>query len=400
MPRINPAILSWARETAGLSLQEAAAKIQLRDAHGKTGGERLAALEAGDGDISRPILLRMAKQYRRPLVAFYLSKPPRRGDRGSDFRTVHGAERSAAVEGLVDALVRDIRSRQGIVRSVLDEEEAEPLPFVASVSMQLGKDIVAERICQALHFDLSVYRKQASMDAAFSWLRSKAEDAGIYVLLLGNLGSHHTSLDVDAFRGFAIADPVAPFVVINDQDARPAWSFTLIHEIVHVVLGQSGISGAGSDTEVEQFCNDVASSILLPDSDLKAFKKPDAVAISELASAIGQYSAARKVSATMAAYRLRRHRVISDGEWRELRRFFLAAWKRGEAMRKAREADKDGPSFFVVRRHRLGGALVSLMRRTVSDGVVTPTRAAKVLGVKPRSVYPLLGMTDRNSVAA
>ena len=37
----------------------------------------------------------------------------------------------------------------------------------------------------------------------------------------GNLGSHHTDLEVEVFRGFALADDFAPFVVVNPKDSAP-----------------------------------------------------------------------------------------------------------------------------------------------------------------------------------
>ena|SRR6266699_80059 len=86
MPTLNPDILRWARTTAGLSLEEAAHAIELSDAHGVSGPQRLAALEAGKDEPSRPLLLRMAKAYRRSLLVFYLEKEPKAGDRGKDFR--------------------------------------------------------------------------------------------------------------------------------------------------------------------------------------------------------------------------------------------------------------------------------------------------------------------------
>lgn len=79
MPDLNPEILLWARETAGLSLQEAASKLGIDDARGVPGAERLAALEAGERQPSRPLLLKMAKQYRRPLLTFYLPAPSSHG---------------------------------------------------------------------------------------------------------------------------------------------------------------------------------------------------------------------------------------------------------------------------------------------------------------------------------
>src|SRR3546814_17037769 len=64
---------------------------------------------------------------------------------------------------------------------------------------------------------------------------------------------------IDAFRGFALADPIAPFVVINDRDAKTAWSFTLLHEVAHLWIGATGVSGGHFEGSTEQFCNDVAS---------------------------------------------------------------------------------------------------------------------------------------------
>ena len=93
------------------------------------GADRLLALETKMGDVSRAVLLRMAKAYRRPLVSFYLDVPPVRGDRGEDFRTL--PDRRTGGEPLVEALVRDIRSRQAVVRAVqVEEEEAEVVAAV------------------------------------------------------------------------------------------------------------------------------------------------------------------------------------------------------------------------------------------------------------------------------
>ena len=66
MPAVNPEILVWARRTAGLKVEDAVTKLGITDA-------RLAALERGDRQPTRPVLIKMARYYRRPLIAFYLS---------------------------------------------------------------------------------------------------------------------------------------------------------------------------------------------------------------------------------------------------------------------------------------------------------------------------------------
>jgi transcriptional regulator with XRE-family HTH domain len=253
MPKVSHEILSWARETAGLSLSEAANKLGISRRLGVSAEDRLAAIEVGEVEPSRSVLLKMAHHYRRPLVTFYMSAPPRKGDRGEDFRNV--PDRHTAAEALVDALVRDIRARQSMVRAVLaDDEEATPLPFVGSMKMGDGVDAVLASIQQIIGIDLSEFRAQATPESAFALLRSRVEAAGVFVLLMGNLGSHHSAIDVEAFRGFALADDIAPFVVLNDQDARSAWSFTLIHELVPRHDGREWGVRRRADRKVLQRC--------------------------------------------------------------------------------------------------------------------------------------------------
>jgi Zn-dependent peptidase ImmA (M78 family)/transcriptional regulator with XRE-family HTH domain len=390
MPLVKPAILQWARESAGLSLEDAAAKVGINAARGVSGADRLLALETEEGEVSRPVLLKMAKNYRRPLVSFYLDEPPARGDRGEDFRTL--PDRHTGGEPLVDALVRDIRSRQAVVRAVqVEEEEAEPLPFIGSMSRNDGVDPVLASIRQVLGLDLAAFRAQGSADGGFALLRSRVEAAGIYVLLIGNLGSHHSAIDVDAFRGFALADPIAPFVVINDQDAKTAWSFTLLHEVAHLWIGATGVSGGHFEGAVEQFCNDVASSFLLPQRDLDNLLITRAMDLDDAARLVTDFAEERLISRSLVAYRLFRAEKITERTWRALTDRFRVQWLQNRAAQRERARGMDGgPNYYIVRRHRLGAALLNFVARNMSEGVLTPTRASKLLGVKPRSVHTLL----------
>jgi hypothetical protein len=83
---INPRILTWAREAAGFTIPEAAPKLGLKDGAKTSAAEKLEAIELGDGQISRTVLQKAATVFRRPLITFYLPEPPRRSERGEDFR--------------------------------------------------------------------------------------------------------------------------------------------------------------------------------------------------------------------------------------------------------------------------------------------------------------------------
>jgi hypothetical protein len=179
-------------------------KLGIRDARGVAAVDRLTALETGSAEPTRPLLVKMSKQYRRPLLTFYMSGPPRKGERGRDFRTLPEGHSDAA-EALLDALIRDLRARQGMVRALLeDAEDGQPLPFVGSMKMADGAPALLASIRQTLSIDLDAFRSAASSEDAFALLRARAEAAGIFVLLIGNLGSHHTAIDLETFRGLAL----------------------------------------------------------------------------------------------------------------------------------------------------------------------------------------------------
>lgn len=395
MPKVNHEILSWARQTAGLSLGEAVEKLGISGRLGVSAVDRLTAIEAGAEEPSRALLVKMTHHYRRPLITFYMSAPPRKGDRGEDFRNL--PDRDTGAEVLVDALVRDIRARQSTVRAVLvDDEEAKPLSFIGSMKMSDGVGAVLASIRQVIRIELSEFRAQASPESAFALLRSRVEAAGVFVLLMGNLGSHHTAIDVEAFRGFALADDVAPFVVLNDQDAPSAWSFTLIHELVHLWLGTTGVSGAFVDSKIERFCNDVAGSFLLPTNELPFVGVGLTTAGETAARRISEFAEERNLSRSMVAYSLLRAGLLSEGTWRTLSGQFKAQWLRSRDAKRERRKELTGPSYYVVRRHRLGPALLHFVSRSVGEGALSPTKAGQVLGVKPRSVTPLLSIVGRS----
>jgi len=224
---INPEVLVWARETAGLSLDEAAARVGLTTGSKSSATEKLTQFERGEKSPTRNQLLKFAATYRRPLVSFYMRNPPPRGERGEDFRLVSGAT-SPRDNALLDALIRDVRARQEMVRSVLEDEgDVVELDFVGSARLEDGVDNVSASIARRIGFDPEMRRSQnLDPEQLFRDLRERVEAAGVFVLLIGDLGSHHSAIGEEVFRGFVIADGVAPFIVINDNDARAARSFT------------------------------------------------------------------------------------------------------------------------------------------------------------------------------
>ena len=391
MPEVNPEMLTWARETAGLDREDAVAKLGFKDVRWRTAVERLEGYESGQDEPSRSVLLNMSNQYRRPLLTFYLPNPPKKGDRGADFRSTSSG-RSAKDDAILDALIRDVCARQSMVRAVMEEEdEAEPLPFIGSHELSGGRPAVVKSLRRLLSVSRESYYAQSDADAAFELLRTAAEEAGIFVVLKGNLGSHHTEIDTEVFRGFSIADKITPFVVINEYDARPAWSFTLLHELVHLALGQTGVSGARADNRTEWFCDDVAGRFLLRNDDVRKLALGRARDIDHLAERISEFANGRNLSRTMVAYRAYRTHEINRPTYERLSTNFRRQWLNDRSNRRERQRRTGGGGdFYVTRRHRIGNGLITLVRRMMAAEALPTTRAATVLGVKPHQVQNIV----------
>ncbi len=391
MPQVNPAIMVWARETAGLSQEEAARKLGFQNSSRSSAVEKLARIERGQKEPSRPQLLKMAGQYRRPLLTFYLSKPPQKSNRGVDFRTLPQNEHSSE-EALLDALIREVRARQSMVRVIMEEEdEAEKLPFVGSHRIEDGRAVVLKSLQALLGVSTADYRAERNASDAFALLRRKAEEAGIFVLLKGDLGNYETALVTSVFRGFSIADEVAPFIVINDQDARSAWSFTLLHETVHLLLGHTGISASNAENKIEQFCNDVAGEFLLPAGDLDHLTFENSNELKAATEDINALADKFNLSSAMVAYRAYRSGMISQETYNRLRTLFRQAWQRERELRREHARKQKGaPNFYTVRRHRLGNRIIGLVDHMMAAGALSTSSAAQILGVKPRQVQSLL----------
>lgn len=390
---INPDVLRWARETAGLAVAEAAEKLGLKDTAKMSAVEKLQALENGERAPAPTTLQKAASLYRRPLIAFYMSTRPRRGDRGEDFRSSSTA--SSQENGTLDALLRDIRARQQMVRQVLeDAEEAERRPFVGSARITDGPPKVAASIRDALNITPEQQRHSRDAAALFKMLRIATERTGIYVLLRGDVGSHHSDIGEDVFRGFALADDFVPFVVINDNDATTARPFTLLHELAHIWLGASGVSGplrGVPDNVIERFCNDTASEFLLPPAEIPDYSRLLLADLDDVKDSIQCLASTWSVSEPAVAYRFAKEGWISETILSRLFAIYRDRWQKEKQRQKDnRQPEERGPSPHVVRRFQLGAGLLNVVRRALQAEALTYTKAAKILGVGPASISALL----------
>src|SRR5690625_1972918 len=122
--------------------------------------------------------------------------------------------------------------------------------FVSSVTTQISPELVAAEIRAKLDFEVTARATFARSDALRRILIDRIENLGVLVMVNGIVGSNtHRKLNPDEFRGFALADRLAPLIFVNGVDTMSAQIFTLFHELGHIWLGKSALSDAALASE-------------------------------------------------------------------------------------------------------------------------------------------------------
>lgn len=253
---INPDLLIWARESSGLGLAEAAERLRI-----PTG--TLASWEEGSARPTVKQLRKLASKYKQSFAAFYLPEPPQLSQPTiRDFRRLPGNvvhERSPDL--LLD--VRQSMDRRSVFFELLQEQCESPKRFDARTTVKEEPEAVATRIRSLLQLNLEQQRKWRRPDTAFPYWREAIESQGILVF-------QSSKVQLSEMRGYSIAEFPLPVIVVNRKDTPGGRIFTMIHELVHLMLRSGGLCDLSAsilppeEQRIEVFCNHVAGAVLVP----------------------------------------------------------------------------------------------------------------------------------------
>lgn len=285
-------------------LRWAAQRARLQDDNLATRFRKWPLWLSGEAQPTLKQLEDFARLSHTAIGYFFLPAPPALALPVPDFRTLRDEALAEPSSDLLDTLYL-CQQRQDWYRDHARMHGLPILPFVGSASVQEAPEAVAQRLREVLGLSAEARRQLPTWTDALRQLIAKAEDVGVMVMVSSVVGSNsHRKLDVGEFRGFALADSLAPLVFLNGADSKAAQMFTLAHELAHLWLGASGVSdtqaGQVPEQQTERWCNQVAAELLIPMEELRATHRPHAPIPEE----IQRLARAFKVSTLVALRRL------------------------------------------------------------------------------------------------
>lgn len=379
----NPKILQWARESARMDRSMAAARVYEPE-------ERIKAWETGELNITIAQLRKASTAYKRPLAIFFLSEIP------SDFPPLHDyrklpVEAQREFSSDLEFIVRRAREQQQWAREILEELGAEPISFIASASLEDDIVQLGQKIQELLSMQIGKrpVRTHAN-DTLRDWINA-CENLGLFVLQLGR------RVDVAEMRGFSLLDSLAPFVVINRNDARAARVFTLLHEFAHLLIGADGISNenilyfdsrgeiGAREQRVEVFCNALAAEVLVPGEHLRR-KVSRSDVLRDIDATIESLRKHYAVSREVIARRLVDTGFISRELYRKKRTQYIKEFEQRKA--EEEQAKKPfrpaKPAAEVIRTN--GRAFTRLILDAYGENILTASDVSSLLNTKLKNL--------------
>ena len=370
---ITPQVATWARERAQMSLEQLARAL-------KVDSRTLAAWESGQQLPPFGTAEKLANKLRIPFGYLFLSRPPKDAFPLPDLRTVGNVAVSKPSLNFVE-VVNDALLKQQWYSEYLEASGAKKIPFVGSYRVADGVQDVVASMAKALGINDEARASAQSWQDFLSYIVRRAEHLGVLVMQRGIVGNNtRRRLDVDEFRGFAISDSFAPLVFINARDAKAAKNFTIVHELCHLWVGESGISNpnlrkrsADEANAIERFCNRVAADVLAPRAALLQRWRSGAGVDDNIANLARYFRVSRYVVARQAS---ESNRITYDQyeDYLDRHPWFLKA--------ATTENEEGGGDFYNTFGARNGKRFISGVLSALGQNKITFRSASELLGVK------------------
>ncbi len=264
--------------------------------------------------------------------------------------------------------------RELILNLLEDSEEPidsfNPPSFPSDVSPVQGARIIRQWLdVDNNTFDFNDWKRKLETKGVFIFLTSKYND-----------WSH---IDKMFIRGLSIYHQTLPIIIVNDSDSKKAQSFTLFHELCHLIKKESALDDwEYHSREIENWCDKIAGNVLMPE-ELFTFSQED---VQDL-NAAKRIAMTFKVSPYAFIVRLRQLRIITQEMYSEFEQELTDEYQRIQEKLKASSGgpSRDRPLEIV---NQFGTIFTKVLFQAYHNQEIGLHKLTKYFGLK-RSSYVL-----------
>lgn len=360
---INSATLTWAREVSHVSVEELAKALKVKPA-------RVTEFEGGAALPTFRQLTLMAAKLDRPL-GFFFASPPAEPDvpETADFRG--GAEDDLPAE-----LAREMRRAEQHRDAMLDLGWDPTRKITTGAIDRNSVSLRAAALRQSFGLRDTFVPPESQNNQVFNFWRGLLEGSGVLVF-------QTTGVSLDSYRGLSVHHDDLPLILVNGADSAAGRTFTLFHEVAHLINRTSGLCVLRESVDEEALANSFAADFLMPESAVRDHLGGP----QEPAATAEQIARHFKVSPLAAAVRLRRLGIIDDDDLEAARSSSDENWQR------ARDAQKNKDGFvppWRLRYRDLGSTYIGAVARALEDQRVDLVDATYLLNARLPMVEQML----------
>ncbi len=390
---INPLMLRWARETAGMDVAVAASKLKMQDAE-------LRSLESGERNPRIAQLKRASDLYRRSIASFFLPAPPNVAPRPHDFRSLPNTEKQREYSPRLLFEIRKARWRRELALD-LTEELGRPInTFSEQLSLDDNIANASKRMRTYLNVSLEEQLRWKDGHKALAQWLSAFETRQLLVF-------QTSRVDLNEMRGISLFEETLPIILLNGKDAARARIFTLIHEFGHLLLRSSAtceplVAGdqrkPSADARVESFCNAFSAQLLVPTDSLMAQPAVRNAKGDWSLKALSDISISFSVSQEVVLRRLNELHLIDNKTFQVLLRQLQEEYEIIARRRKKKKGG--GPSPTVLAARDNGKLFSSIMLSALERDFVTEVDVTNYLGLRMKHFDTLADFLESSTSEA
>ncbi len=367
-------MITWARERCGLTIDDLADKMK------KDTGE-IEMWEDGRQSPSYASLEKLAYTYLKiPLAVFYFPEPPKIDDPKKKFRRLPDAELSRLSPDTLYK-IRLGQAYQESLSELLADMEPKRRIFKEINSRRYSATELAGGVRQYLGISIEKQFSFRSSEKAFKAWRHAVEETGVF--------SFKDTIKDKFISGFSLMHDQYPIIFINNSNAHTRQTFTLIHELGHILFGVSGVTDADEsyikymnpqEQSLETRCNQFAAELLVPKNafqqEVHVFHSKGFAVIPELAK---KYSVSREV----ILRRLLEEGEVSRDDYEKLSSEWNKEYLRGKG--------KSGGDYYLTKIAYLGEGFTRIAFDNYKRGRLTSAQLASHLNINSANITRLEG---------